>query len=76
MTHKNEAGEFIKTGELKASKGTGKRVALEMADKLGTGTLIWLLIKRHKVGLLAVGNVVLVLNWAIPMWPQIVLSLF
>lgn len=76
MTHKNAAGEYIKTGEAKASKGSGKRIALEMAGKLGTGTLIWLLIRRHKVCLLAIGNVILVLNWAIPMWPQFVLSLF
>lgn len=53
----------------------GKRAAEKMAEQLGSGTLIWLLVKRHKVGLLAIGNIVLVLNWAFPLWPQLLLGL-
>lgn len=57
------------------SKGTAKKQCLKIADQLGTGSLVWLLVKRHKVALLALGNVVLVLNWAFPEWPQLVRSL-
>jgi len=56
-------------------KVDGKTVALKMASQLSTSSLLWLVVKRHKVGLLAIGNVVLVLNWAFPEWPQLVLGL-
>lgn len=59
----------------KPSAGTGKRVAIRAAETLGTGSLVWLLAKRHKVALLAIGNVVLVLNWAFPAWAELVKSL-
>lgn len=57
------------------TKGTAKRTAIKIADQLNTSSLVWLLVKRHKVALLALGNVVLVLNWAFPEWPQLVRSL-
>lgn len=50
-------------------------VAIKMAERLSTGRLIWLLVKRHKVGLLAIGNIVLVLNWVFPAWTTFVSSL-
>lgn len=53
-----------------------KAVAIEMVNQLSTSRLLWLLVKRHKVAILATGNVILVLNWMIPAWTQIVLSLF
>lgn len=51
-------------------------VAIKMAESLTTSRLVWLLVKRHKVGLLAIGNIVLVLNWAFPAWTSFVASLF
>jgi hypothetical protein len=59
----------------KPSKPNGKTMALKVAGQVGTASLLWLLVKRHKVGLLAIGNIVLLLNWAFPEWPQIVLGL-
>lgn len=50
-------------------------VIWSMAEKLGTPSLLWLLIKRHKVALLAIGNIVLVLNTVVPMWPNMLKSL-
>ena len=68
----NTAGEYIKTGKTKADN---RGVALKLAEQVGTGRLIWIIIKRHKVSLLMIGNIILVLNYAIPEWPNIVRSL-
>lgn len=35
---------------------------------------LWLLVCKHKVGLLITMNVLWVLNWAIPAWPQFIAS--
>jgi hypothetical protein len=52
-----------------------KRSNLRIADDMASLSLIWLLVKRHKILLLSIGNIILVLNWAIPAWPEIVKSL-
>lgn len=59
-----------------ARKINSKRAATKAAEMLSTSAILWLLVKRHKVAILATGNVILVLNWAIPAWPNIVRSLF
>lgn len=69
----SQAMKYEVTGNKKSSD---KQVALQAAEIVGTPSLIWLLIKRHKVGLLAIGNVILLLNWAVPMWTEIVKSIF
>lgn len=53
----------------------GKRASVKIASQLSTSALIWILVKRHKVGLLAIGNVILVLNFVFPEWTQFALSL-
>lgn len=76
MTLSNKKTEGMKyelTGHKKASS---KQVAMQAATMLGTPSLVWILLKRHKVAILAAGNVILVLNWAVPEWPQIARSLF
>lgn len=70
-----QAMDYEVTGKTKPSKGTGKRVAIQAAEQLSTTRLLWILVTRHKVALLALGNVILVLNWAIPEWTEIVKSL-
>lgn len=52
-----------------------KASAAKIAERVGTARLVWLLVYRHRVGLLLIGNIVLVLNWVFPPWPQIVLGL-
>lgn len=54
----------------------GKQLAVKGAQSLSTPRLIWILAVRHKVAILAVGNVVLVLNWAFPAWFDVLRSLF
>ena len=39
------------------SKNLGKKTAVKMAEQLNTSTLAWIVIKRHKMGI--------VLTWAI-----------
>lgn len=68
------ASAYIATGNKTASRNTGKKTAIKIASQLNTSSLIWLLVKRHKVGILALGNIVLVLNWAFPEWVQLVKS--
>lgn len=62
--------------EVTKPKVNNKAVLYKAAEQLSTPAIVWLLAKRHKVGLLAVGNVVLVLNWIFPEWPTLVKSLF
>lgn len=50
------------------------KVLVNAAKRLSTKRLLWILIVRHKVAILALGNILLVLNWAIPAWPEIVKS--
>lgn len=52
-----------------------KASAAKIAERVGSARLLWLLVYRHRVGLLLIGNIVLVLNWVFPPWPQIVLGL-
>ena len=58
------------------STPNGKAITLKVVSQVSTHSLLWILVKRHKVALLTIGNVVLVLNWMIPAWPTIVRSLF
>lgn len=67
--------DYIKTGNKAASKGTAKQLTIKAANQLSTSSLIWLIVKRHKVGLLAIGNIVLVMNFVLPEWPQMALGL-
>ena len=55
---------------------TAKKQAVKTAETLTTGRLLWIVIVRHRVGLLMVGNCILVLNWAFPMWTEFVKSIF
>lgn len=53
----------------------GRATAKKIAERVGTPSLIWLLVKRHKIGLLVIGNVILILNWVFPPWTEIAKSL-
>lgn len=78
MTLANKNTDGIKyeiAGHKEPSKNTAKRQLLKVANELGTLSLLWLVVKRHKVVLLSVGNIVLVLNWVMPSWTEIVKSI-
>lgn len=73
LTKKVDGMAYEASGSTKVKDGKG--AMLSIAGQLSTLSLIWLLVRRHKVGLLAIGNIVLVLNWTVPEWPTIVKSL-
>ena len=71
------AGAYIKTGKTEASDLTSilRKEYKKQVNNRSTIYTLWLLAVKHKVGLLMVGNIILVLNWAMPEWSQAVLSL-
>lgn len=74
-TTKTDGMAYEATGTKTVSKNTGKKTALKIANQVGTPSLLWLIVKRHKVGLLMIGNIVLVLNFVFPAWPDLLLGL-
>ena len=75
LTKTIDGMSYEATGKKTASKGSAQRLTIKAAEELHTSRLLWIVVKRHKVGLLMVGNIVLVLNWAFPEWPQLFLGL-
>lgn len=61
---------------VKKGKGLGKQVAIKATETLGTGTILWLLVKRHKVGLLGTWAVAITVLYVFPPLPDMILSLF
>lgn len=61
---------------VKKSKGLGKVTALKAAEQLGTSTLLWLVVKRHKVGLMGTWAVIMTILYVFPAAPDVLLSLF
>jgi hypothetical protein len=61
------------------SKVDGRTVAKkaykQAINKHSTIYTLWLLAIKHKTGLLMAGNIILVMNWALPEWPAMVLGL-
>lgn len=56
-------------------KEASGKALVKAAKMLPTHRLLWIIIVRHKVAILATGNIVLVLNWALPQWPDFVKSI-
>ena len=50
-----------------AVKGEKQRIL----NDFSTPYILWHIVKRHKVALLAIGNIILLLNWAVPAWTDI-----
>lgn len=52
-----------------------RRAYKKLVRRHSTIYTLWLLAVKHRVGLLAAGNIILVANWIFPEWPQLVLGL-
>lgn len=63
---------YEKTGNTKPHKASAKHYELE---RTSTMYILWYLVRRHKMGLLVTGNIILVLNWAVPQWFDMVRGL-
>lgn len=61
---------------IKASKDLGKTAAIKATDALNTRTIVWLLIKRHKVGILGTWAVAITALYIFPPLPDMILGLF
>jgi hypothetical protein len=61
------------------SKVDGRTVAKkaykQAVNRHSTIYTLWLLAVKHKTGLLVTGNIILVMNWALPEWPAMVMGL-
>lgn len=75
MTLSNAKTDGMKYEVTGSRKVNNKQMLVKAAGELNTSSLVWLLVKRHKIAILAAGNVVLVLNTLVPEWPTIVRSL-
>lgn len=67
--------DLPKTIPVKDNNFDPKASAAKIAERVGTFRLAWILVYRHRVGLLLIGNIVLLLNWVFPPWPDLLLGL-
>lgn len=61
---------YIET-PVKSSEGLGKRLLMKDFDKLETGTMIWMIVRRHKFALVTIYAVVISLFYFIPFLPDL-----
>ena len=66
--------KYEKTGQ-KTNKDTANNAKEYALRNVGTGTLLWHLIKRHKFGIVATYAVVLTAVWVFPPLPDLITSL-
>lgn len=66
--------QYEKTEVTNNIKGISNKMLIQAASKVSTGSLIWLLVKRHKVALLATSNAILLISFVFPPWFDILLS--
>lgn len=52
------------------------KMLVKAAKRLPTWRLLLICIVQQKIPLLVAGNVLLVLNWAFPAWPELIKSIF
>lgn len=60
--------------KIKNSKNLGKSSLVKSAEQLHTGTLLWLLVKRHKMGLVVAWAVTMTTLYFVPFVPDLFLS--
>ena len=61
--------------EISNASEVNRKIYRKAVERHSTAYTLWILVLKHKVPLLVLGNVILVLNWAFPEWFQLVLSL-
>lgn len=70
-------GNYIETGSKKINaKAVNRKAYRQAVTSHNTAYTLGILANKHKVALLALGNVVLVLNYVFPEWTELVKSLF
>lgn len=61
--------------QIKKTKNA-KQIALKELDRIGTPSIIWHLVKRHKFGLVVAWAVAITLNTVAPYLPDAIFNLF
>lgn len=69
------AAKAMSYEETGSKQVNGKKATIKFAEKLGTHSLLWIVVKRHKVALLSIGNIILILNFVFPQWFELVKGL-
>ena len=59
----------------KASKGLGKKVAVNSLNNISTGAILWHLVKKHKFAIVSMYAIVLTAVYIFPPLPDILSSL-
>ena len=67
--------KYIET-PVKKNKNIGRDATLKVAEQVSTPLLVWLIVKRHKVGLLGIWAVVMTALYIFPPLPNIILGMF
>lgn len=65
--------------DIKKTKKTRHETSLEMEreiKRMNTRTLLWIVVKRHKFGLVTAWAVTITLLWIFPPLPDLILSMF
>lgn len=74
MTLVKDGLKYEATPIKKAKGGTVKRALLSDVDHLSTPTILWFLVKRHKVGILGTWAVVMSILYFFPFVPSLIFS--
>lgn len=67
--------QYDKTGE-KVNKDTAKNEANYDMNGIGTGRILWHLVKRHKFGLVTTWAITITVLYLFPFAPDLFMSLF
>lgn len=59
---------------VKKSKVNHKTLAFKELDRVGTPSIFWYLIKRHKFGLVTTWAVIITLFYTVPFLPDLIFS--
>jgi hypothetical protein len=68
-----KAMEYEKTAI--STKLNGKEARLNELNRIGTPSILWYVVKRHKVGLLITSNIVLAILYLFPFAPGLLVSI-
>lgn len=66
--------KYEKTGN-KVNKDTAKNATNSMLNGVGTGTIIWALVKRHRLFIITTYAIVLTVLYLFPFAPDLIISM-
>lgn len=66
--------EATKVNKKPSKQAVKSEIAREL-NQVATTSIVWHLVKRHKLAISVAVNICFIINYALPMWPNIVKSL-